>query len=47
MRDCVERNIQNAIAQDLMNGGKGSGVLKLCPSSHSLMLEQAMTEKTS
>jgi ATP-dependent Clp protease ATP-binding subunit ClpA len=47
MRDCVERNIQNAIAQDLMNGGKGSGVLKLCPASHSLMLEQAMTEKTS
>jgi ATP-dependent Clp protease ATP-binding subunit ClpA len=47
MRDCVERNIQNAIAQDLMNGGKGCGVLKLCPSSHSLKLEQAMIEKSS
>jgi len=40
MRDCVERNIQNAIAQDLMSGGNGCGKLKLCPSSHSLMLER-------
>jgi hypothetical protein len=46
MRDCVERNIQNAIAQDLMNGGNGCGVLKLCPSTHSLMLGQPMTETT-
>jgi ATP-dependent Clp protease ATP-binding subunit ClpA len=41
MRDCVERNVQNAIAHDLVNGGSGCGVLKLCPVDHALVLEKS------
>ncbi len=39
MRDCVERNVQNAIAQDLVDGGNGCGVLKLCPIGNTLLLK--------
>jgi ATP-dependent Clp protease ATP-binding subunit ClpA len=41
MRDCVERNVQNAIAEDIVKGGDGCGQLKLCPVSHSLVLERS------
>jgi ATP-dependent Clp protease ATP-binding subunit ClpB len=41
MRDCVERNIQNAIAADLMVGGNGCGVLRFIPLGHCLGLERS------
>ncbi len=40
MRDCVERNVQNAIAQDLVDGGNGCGALKLCPIGNTLLLKR-------
>jgi ATP-dependent Clp protease ATP-binding subunit ClpA len=45
MVHCVERNIQNAIAHDLMVGGKGCGVLKFSSSTHSLVLSQEAGNK--
>ncbi len=41
MRDCVERNVQNAVAQDLLEGGTGSGLLKLGPVGDCLLLDRA------
>jgi ATP-dependent Clp protease ATP-binding subunit ClpA len=41
MRDCVERNVQNAVAQDLLKGGTGSGLLKLGQVGDCLLLDRA------
>jgi ATP-dependent Clp protease ATP-binding subunit ClpB len=42
MRDCVERHVQNAIAQDLLTGGKGCGTLKYSTSSRSLSIDRTV-----